>query len=865
MLGEQVLGLAERQAELGDGGQRAQGRERVGAHGVVGHRDVDVTEGIELGGGERIDELADLAAQRRGLVGLDPDSDGLPRRPLVVDDPFVGVPPHGGVAGGVAGGSVHRPHDVVEGVDAGVGREVGELVVGREDELEGAGPIAVEVEARLGSQLAAGGEDHEEQRADGGGDPGLAPGRADPRPARRRGAARTSRACRGRSGQVAPEPTDREGVSTPIAPDVSGPGGRRDRRPLGRILLDAGVVDEEQLEEALGERATGRRGERLGAVVTRLGYATDEEIAEALATQLGLEFVREIPDGLVSDVPPGVPSDLAQRHHVAPLSWDGDTLVILTSDPTDVLALDDLALAANAREVRPVVATPEVTADALDQACGLGRRTDLPDLEAAPAAADEPAEPEEPDLDEVRTDDAPAVRLGDQILTEAARAGASDIHLEPGKHGVGVRIRVDGVLRTLTHVGNGMAGALVSRLKLLAGMDIAERRLPQDGRWQVRVHGEPLDIRASAMPTLHGETVVLRLLRQGDEQLTLDDLDLDAGQRTLIERAVESPQGLVLVTGPTGSGKTSTLYAVLRRIAAETRNVLTLEDPIEYQLEGVNQTQINERIGLTFATSLRSVLRQDPDVVMLGEIRDTETAELALQAALTGHLVLSTLHTNDAPAAVSRLRDLGVPSFLVSSALTLVVAQRLVRRVCDRCAEPCEPDQHTLDALQIGAARLRDATVTRGRGCRRCGGSGYRGRRALMELMPVGGALPELIAGGAAEAAIREHARVAGLRSLREHGVALALEGETTLEEVLRVAPGNVGAEGACPGCAQTVEPDFAWCPWCGADLRPLACAQCERELRYGWQVCPTCGATQPEDADGAVDRERLLAELGME
>ena len=614
------------------------------------------------------------------------------------------------------------------------------------------------------------------------------------------------------------------------------------RRRLGEMLVEAGVMTEEQLKHALAERRVeGGRRERLGMTIQRLGYVTAEDIARALAQQLGLEYAESEELKVDPAATSAISSGMAERHGVLPLRWEDDRILVLAcDDPTDVIAADDVRVAAGARGLHLVVVTADTIEEARRRAYGFdGRASDL--LDAIEEEADEPPPAEL----EAIAEDAPIVRLAEGLLRDGLEAGASDIHVEPGSQGTEVRYRVDGVLHHVTTVPRSGTPALLSRLKIMAGMDIAERRLPQDGRTRLRSGGGEVDLRVSTLPSMYGETMVLRLLRKGDEQLTIDDVGFDEHQLTVSMAAIERPQGLVLLTGPTGSGKTSTLYAFLQELAQETRNIITLEDPVEYQLDGINQTQINERIGLTFPRSLRTVLRQDPDVVMVGEIRDPDTAELALQASLTGHLVLSTLHTNDAPGAVVRLRDLGIPSYLVSSALTMVVAQRLVRSLCRRCAAPQEPSEQEAAQLHLGeeAPGGWKGPV----GCSTCGHTGYRGRTGLYEVLLVDGALKELVSVGGAESAIRQAGRSSGMRSLREHGLAKARAGVTSLSEVLRVTPADVVDEGTCPTCAQIVEPEFAHCPWCAADLRPPACAACEQELRFGWRACPSCGTLREE------------------
>ena len=422
------------------------------------------------------------------------------------------------------------------------------------------------------------------------------------------------------------------------------------------------------------------------------------------------------------------------------------------------------------------------------------------------------------------------------------------------QYGTVVRYRIDGVLQKVTTIPRAASGALMSRLKLMSNMDIAERRRPQDGRARLRGTAGEVDIRSSTLPSMHGETMVMRLLRKGGDRLEINDVGLTPEQLERSIDAIERPQGLVLLTGPTGSGKTSTLYAFLAHLARETTNIITLEDPVEYQLDGVNQTQINEGIGLTFARALRTVLRQDPDVVMLGEVRDPEAAEIAIQASLTGHMVFSTLHTNDAAGAVVRLRDLDVPSYLISSALTMVIAQRLARRVCNWCSTPVSPGEQVAAQLRLSQHDIESGGWRRGEGCSRCAGSGYRGRLGIFELIDVSGRVREVLSGGGGEAAIRQAARQAGGLSLREDGLRKARQGLTTLDEVLRVTPMDHVERGTCPTCKLNVEPDFEHCPWCATDLRGSTCAACERPLAFGWVVCPKCGTATAADDGGAAD-----------
>ncbi|HEY8730021.1 MAG TPA: ATPase, T2SS/T4P/T4SS family, partial [Acidothermaceae bacterium] len=442
---------------------------------------------------------------------------------------------------------------------------------------------------------------------------------------------------------------------------------------------------------------------------------------------------------------------------------------------------------------------------------------------------------------ETAADQAPTVRLAASIVSEAVRARASDIHVEPQVDGLRVRYRIDGLLRDIMRVPRHSAAALVSRLKIVSGLDIAERRLPQDGRTRLTVDGSIVDARVSTLPSVHGEKVVIRLLASGDTIPSVAQLGLDESQLDALLTGTLAPQGLVLITGPTGSGKTHTLYSVLSHVTTPDKNVVTLEDPVEIQLPGITQVQTNERAGLTFTNGLRSILRQDPDVVLVGEVRDGETAGLALQASMTGHLVLTTLHTNDAVSALTRLVDMGVEPFLIASSLTLVVAQRLVRRPCSDCAEPYMPSTRVLALLGITEADLADATPMRGVGCPECGGTGYRGRTGIFEVLPVTASVRAVLAHTPTEAALAAAARAAGMTTMRTTGLARARRGETTFEEVLRVAQVDAPDGSRCESCDRAVDNDMLACPWCATVVDRGHCSECARSLEPGWKICPWC------------------------
>lgn len=620
------------------------------------------------------------------------------------------------------------------------------------------------------------------------------------------------------------------------------------------------------MEEVLARQqaAEGKRP-RLGVLIHQLGLATEDEVAAALAAQLGLPFL----DLATVPLDPGtvemVPRTLAYLHHLVPIERTADDgLLIAMADPTNVVAIDDVRIATGVREVRVAVATASAVQEAADRLYGLeGAATDLVNRLGVATGVEVLPELDidEDDVDLLRrsTNLAPIVRLANAVFADAVRGRATDIHVEPQASEVKIRYRIDGLLREVMTLPKHTHAAFVSRIKIISGMDIAERRRPQDGRGKIRVESVDVDTRVSAIPTLTGEKVVIRLLRKGEGVVGFPSIGMDPDELETLSRALAAPQGLIVLTGPTGSGKTTTLYAALTHLKTPDKNVVTLEDPIEYEIPGINQTQIDEKTGITFARGLRTILRQDPNVIMVGEIRDAETAEIAAQAALTGHLVLTTLHTNDAASAVTRLVDLGVEPFLIASSLSLVVAQRLVRTICDRCRTPAEPSERTLELLGIGRRALDNARLFRGEGCEACGYTGFRGRTGLFELLPVSSQMREQIAAQPSEAILGRAARAAGHRSLRQNGLAKALAGITTLEEVLRVTYVDAVEAPSCPSCRQEIDRSFVACPYCQAELGPAGCPSCGKPTEPGWGACPYCRADlRPVEIPS--ERPRVLA-----
>ena len=615
----------------------------------------------------------------------------------------------------------------------------------------------------------------------------------------------------------------------------------RRRRRIGEVLVEQGLLTEEQVQQALALQHSApvhAPRKRLGALVIEAGFATERQVAEALAEALGLPLVDLGRTLVVPDHVRLLPRAVAERSGVLVLERNGGRVTVATSDPTNVVALDDVKLYTGASELAVVVTTDSQVRDHLARGWSLSE--DASDVSTLFEQLD-PDDPAEADQGQQAVEAAPIVRLVDVVLADAVRARASDVHVEPQAGDLRIRYRVDGLLRDVMTVPRSATAAAVSRIKIVSGLDIAERRRPQDGRAKLTVDGLTVEARISTLPTMHGEKVVIRLLPRAESVPALDRTGLTGAQRDLLSTALAQPQGLVLITGPTGSGKTNTLYGAIRHVSTPDRNVVTLEDPVEVQVAGITQVQVHTKSGLTFAAGLRSVLRQDPDIVLVGEVRDPETAELALQASMTGHLVLTTLHTNDAVSAVTRLVDMGVEPFLVASSLSLVVAQRLVRRPCSSCAAGYTPAPQTLALLGLTSDDLVGATPRRGRGCPDCGGTGYRGRTGVFEVLPVTAQLRQVLLTTPTEAAIGAAAREHGMVTLRASALAAAARGETTYEEVLRATHVDTVAGARCPSCARALADDMIACPWDGTAVDRGRCGGCARQLDADWAHCPWC------------------------
>ncbi|MEW6074806.1 MAG: ATPase, T2SS/T4P/T4SS family [Candidatus Omnitrophota bacterium] len=563
---------------------------------------------------------------------------------------------------------------------------------------------------------------------------------------------------------------------------------------LGELLIKEGLLKEDDLNKAISLQK--QEGGRLGEVLVKMGVLREDQIVAALGKQLGIPYFSLGTGMLKPAVDQGldklVSNEFAMKNMVLPLSRTLRSLTVAMIDPLDLILIDSLKKLTGC-EINPVIVTRSDISKAIEEFYGKSgifkEAVEASyDITASAVIDDVEAAEEELSLDKLiaRAEEAPVVRLVDLIIHQAISERASDIHIEPFKEKISLRYRIDGRLYEIPPPARHLHLAIISRVKILSKLDIAEKRLPQDGSFVVKIENRPIDIRVSLIPTIYGEKVVLRLLDRTQVVLDLNLLGFDPGQNALIRKAIHSPYGLLFLTGPTGCGKTTTLYAILSEIRSPTTNIVTIEDPVEYKLDGINQVQIKPEIGLTFASALRSFLRQDPDIMLVGEVRDLETAQICIRSALTGHLVLSTLHTNDAPSAVSRLIDIGVESYLITPSLICVVAQRLLRKLCVHCKEAYEPTPEQLKGINIKADLLYKP-----KGCAKCNQIGFRGRACIAEVMVLNNQLRELINEKASFQQIREVAMASGMQTLYESALKKVEDGTTSLEEALAVTLGN--------------------------------------------------------------------------
>ncbi len=565
-------------------------------------------------------------------------------------------------------------------------------------------------------------------------------------------------------------------------------------KKLGAMLVEEELITEEQLQRALEQQLT--HGGRLGSNLIQLGMVEEEELRNFLARQHGVATIdldkAELAPSVINLITPSV----AKQHHIIPVSKSGNVLTIAMADPLDIFAIEDVKFMTGLNVV-PMVTTESQINRTLERVYGVndgaaegGLAMVLQDMEHDDEVAVLAEEEEELNIGDIKKamDDAPVVKLVNFLLIDAIEKHVSDIHIEPYEKVLRVRYRIDGVLQEVMKPPYSLKDAITSRIKIMAELDIAERRLPQDGRIKLRTKGKEVDIRVSIMPTIFGEKTVMRLLDKSNLMVDMEKLGFDQEEMDLLQEAIHAPFGMILVTGPTGSGKSTTLYSAITQINKVSENIMTAEDPVEYNLMGINQCQMKEKIGYTFAAALRSFLRQDPDVIMVGEIRDLETAEISIKAALTGHLVLSTLHTNDAPSTVNRMLNMGVEPFLVTSSVNMILAQRLARRICSHCKVEVPTPPEVL--LQVGFTpeQAEGAVIYQGSGCDECGDTGYKGRVGLYEIMKMTDTIREIILRGGSAIDIKAAAIKGGMRTLRMAGIRKILEGVTTIEEVLRVS-----------------------------------------------------------------------------
>lgn len=558
-------------------------------------------------------------------------------------------------------------------------------------------------------------------------------------------------------------------------------------KPIGQILLLRGMINEEQLESALSAQKVKKA--LLGKILVNLGYINEEQQLSCLAEQFGLKYISHVAEHIRSEEMAGIASlNFFKKSRIIPYRIENGAIYVATSDPLNTGPIDDLQALTGKAVIQTLCPEGEITKtihdlmeEGLESPEEVIEGLSIDDVGSLSLGIDETE-----DLLDL-SDEAPIIGLVNKIFYRAVKERASDIHIEPFEARLKVRFRIDGTLYERLSPPKVYHAPIVSRIKILAGLNIAERRLPQDGRIKIRIAGKDVDIRVSLIPTVHGERLVLRILDRASVLMGMADLGMGEDQLDAFRRALGAANGIILVTGPTGSGKTTTLYAAMEELNSSESNILTVEDPVEYQIPGIGQIPVNTKVGLTFARGLRSILRQDPDKIMVGEIRDLETAEIAIQASLTGHLVLSTLHTNDAASAVTRLIDMGVESFLVSATIRAVIAQRLVRKICQHCRIMYSPPEKLLEELGVSCGDRKEITFYRGAGCDQCTETGYRGRSAIYEIMLIGDSIRRLIVENKDGHAIKMEALRLGMKTMREEGVIKVLEGVTTPEELIAI------------------------------------------------------------------------------
>ena len=558
---------------------------------------------------------------------------------------------------------------------------------------------------------------------------------------------------------------------------------------LGQLLVWNNIITEEQLNEALKYQKNSGENLKLGSILVNKGYVSESTLYKFLSKQYGIGLVDLYSMDIPKEVINKIPAQLALKHNIIPVSIKDGKIKVATSDPSNIFALDDVRFATGLKVI-PVLATEDAIKDAISKYYGSSSdKLDsiLKDISTTTDVSLVNDTEQETDISDLKSQSSkePIVNLANLIISNAVEDKASDIHIEPYENNLRVRYRLDGELQTVMNLNKSVAPALVSRLKIISKLDISEKRLAQDGNIRLNIGNKSIDFRVSTLPTIFGEKVVLRILDKSNVMVNLEELGFEQYDLERYMHSLESPYGMILVSGPTGSGKTTTLYASLNKINKEDVNIMTVEDPVEYNLNGINQVMVKEDIGLTFANVLRAFLRQDPDIIMVGEIRDSETAEIAIRSALTGHLVLSTIHTNDAPSTIMRLEDMGIEKYLIVSSVILILAQRLVRKICPYCKEKVDIPPNALEELGFSSEDAKNVTIYKGRGCSRCNNTGYKGRVAIYEIIPISDQIRNMILKGASLSEIREQAIKEGTSTLRNSGLKKIKEGITTIEEVM--------------------------------------------------------------------------------
>lgn len=639
-----------------------------------------------------------------------------------------------------------------------------------------------------------------------------------------------------------------------------------EHKRLGDILLEARLITQEDLSAAVAQQR--RSGRLLGATLVEMGLVSEPDMLHHLQCQLGLPLLDLAATAVDEQAVLRVKEEVAQKYSALPVEIQArSTLLVAMADPLNVAALEDLRFHSG-MFIKPVLAAPSQIQEAIERYYHIDSSVNEvirniiqaeDDVVVSTVVDDEQAQAIDDLIKEA--EGRPIVRLTNWLLHRAVEERASDVHIEPQERELVVRFRIDGLLQEIQRLPKWTQGAIVSRIKVLSELDIAEKRHPQDGRMVVEIGGQRVDMRVSTLPVTSGEKVVIRVVDQQRALVGMTELGFFDDDLSRFKRYLERPQGILLVTGPTGSGKSTLLYSALRYVQHETKNIVTVEDPVEYRIAGINQVQVDEKGRKTFPAALRAILRQDPDVIMVGEIRDRETAEIAFRASVTGHLVLTTVHTNDAASAVTRLVDLGLEPFMVASSLLGVVSMRLVRTLCPRCREPYDAGAASLNRLGVGLPHDETVTLHRGRGCPHCHHTGYLGRTGIFEVLDVGETIRGLIVQGAPDSAIRHAAVEGGMRSIGEDGLRKVLDGRTTLDEVTRVVYLAEQSVRVCPECQSVLNPEFEYCHACGTYVGEH-CERCRRRMNPEWGYCPYCGnaGRSAGDDDPALHDDEVAA-----